>query len=294
MNTLPPLNTLRVFEAAGRLLSFNDAALELNLTPSAISHAIKSLEAYLGLALFDRPGRGVALTPEGKIYLTPVKDALTQLSNASGMLMRQSENHPLTISAAPALTIGWLMPRLARFQLAFPDIEVRLSSSADLVDLHRTDIDMAIRSGSGHWSGLASHFLMSEELVPVYKPGLLSDKGEALSNTESLKHAPLIHIMPTMGQWRSWLNALGIKHPDPEKGSKFESSAVAIEAAISGLGVALVPKAFVDEHLKAGRLEIPCGLEAPESYDFYVVYPSDQAEVPRIAAFRDWVLKEVE
>ena len=294
MKSLPPLNTLRVFEAAGRLSGFGAAAEELHLTPSAISHAIKSLEEYLGVALFERAGRSVTLNAEGRIFLTPVRQALAQINDATAMLMQQSENQPLTISAAPALTISWLMPRLARFQLEYPDIEVRMSSSPDVVDLHHSDIDLAIRTGSGHWSGLASHFLMSEELIAVCAPGLKTDKGGIIETPTDLLQAPLIHVMPTIGQWRSWLNTVGVTHPDPERGPKFESSAVAVEAAVAGLGVALAPGSFVDSHVRDGRLRTCFDIGIPNRYDFYVVYPNDQAEVPRIAAFRDWVLKEVE
>jgi len=293
LKSLPPLNTLRAFESAGRLLSFNEAAVELHLTPSAVSHAIKSLESFLGQTLFRRLGRGVTLTAEGSIYLAPVRDALTRINTASAMLMQQTDNQPLTISAAPAMTIGWLMPRLARFQMAHPDIEVRMSSTPDVIDFARSDIDLAIRSGSGHWSGLNSHFLMSEELVVVYKPGLLTDTGKTISTPEDLLNVSLIHVMPTIGQWRSWLNAQGITHPDTERGPKFESSAVAVEAAVAGLGAVLIPKTFVEDHVRDGRLVLPFDVEATNHYDFYVVYPSERVDVPRIATFRDWILGEV-
>jgi LysR family transcriptional regulator, glycine cleavage system transcriptional activator len=292
MKNLPPLNTLRVFEAAGRLLSFNAAAQELHLTPSAISHAIKTLEAFLGVPLFNRPGRGVALTVEGRIFLPPVREALDQINNSAASLMTQRDNQPLTVSATPSLTIGWLMPRLAKFQLQHPDIEVRLSSSPDIVDLQRSDIDLAIRSGSGHWSGLTSHFLMSEKLAPVCKPGLRGESNREISTPQDLQYAPLLHVIPTMGQWRSWLNAEDVKLADPEKGPKFESSSVAVEAAIAGLGVALVPGTFVEDHIRSGRLTRLFDRSVSSQIDFYIVYPSEQATVPRIAAFRDWILAE--
>ncbi|MBT3788515.1 MAG: transcriptional regulator GcvA [Alphaproteobacteria bacterium] len=294
MKNLPPMNSLRVFEAAGRLLSFNKAAQELNLTPSAVSHAVKLLEEHLGLALFDRPGRGIELSAEGKIFLPSVREALVQLSNAAASLKRQSDNQPLMISAAPALTIGWLMPRLASFQLAHPEIEVRMNSSTGVFDLRHSDIDVAIRSGSGQWDGLDSHFLMSEELVVVCKPGLETETGEVISAARDLLKVPLLHVIPTMGQWRSWLNASGIDHPDPEKGLKFESSAYAAAAAIAGLGVAVVPEAYVEQHIRSGRLTSPFGSDVAESYDFYIAYQTEHANIPRIVAFRDWILKQVD
>jgi len=295
VENLPPLNTLRSFEAAARHLSFNGAASELHVTPSAVSHAIKSLEEFLGLALFERAGRGVTLTPDGKIFLTPIRDALSNISHAAQALRRQRENHPLTITSAPALIVGWLMQRLAKFQLAWPDIEVRLTSSPEVIDLRQSDIDMAIRSGDGHWSGLTSHFLMSEELVAVCKPDMAEQlRSDGRCDPQNLVNVPLIHVMPTMGQWRSWLNTLGVQHPDPERGPKFESSPIAVEAAIGGLGVALVPASFVEDHVAAGRLIRPFDVDIPDRYNFYLVYASEHADIPRIAAFRDWILAEVE
>ena len=131
MDSLPPLNSLRAFEAAARHLSFNAAAAELHVTPSAISHAVKSLEADLETDLFRRQSRGVRLTPDGQVFLVPVREALQQLRQAAQALRRSKEDRPLTVSAAPSLTIGWLMPRLGKFQLQYPDVEGRRAGAAD-------------------------------------------------------------------------------------------------------------------------------------------------------------------
>jgi len=291
MDGLPPLNAVRVFEAAARHLNFSLAAEALHVTPSAVSHAIKSLEQYLGTALFHRDGRGVSLTPAGHAFLPPIRDAMEQVRGAARSVTADHTERPLTISAAPALAVGWLIPRLGKFQLAHPDIEVRLSASTAMVDLHRSDIDVAIRSGVGAWPGLTSHFLMAEALVALCSPALV-DGADGITAPQDLTRATLIHELPRLGQWRSWFNAAGVDHPDPERGPKLETSAFAVDAAINGLGVVLANKGFVASHLAAGRLVIPFDVEALGRYDFYLAYPREQAAVPRIAAFRDWLLTE--
>jgi LysR family glycine cleavage system transcriptional activator len=291
MDHLPPLNAVRVFEAAARHLNFSLAAEALHVTPSAVSHAVKSLEQFLGTALFHRDARGVSLTPAGQAFLPPIRDALDQVRQAARSVALDHTERPLTVSAAPALAVGWLIPRLGKFQLAHPDIDLRLSAAMAMVDLHRSDIDVAIRTGGGDWPGLTSHFLMAEALVALCSPAL-TEGPDGIKAPQDLTQATLIHELPRLGQWRSWFNAAGVDHPDPERGPKLETSALAVDAAISGLGVALANKRFVAGHLAAGRLVIPFDVEALGRYDFYLAYPSEQAEVPRIAAFRDWLLVE--
>ncbi len=292
MDRLPPLNAVRVFEAAARHLSFGGAAAELHVTPSAVSHAVKSLEGFLGSALFHREGRGVILTPEGEAFLPPIQDALAQVQGAVLSLARQKEARPLTLSVAPSLAVGWLMPRLSKFQLAHPEIEIRLSASTGLVDLQHSDFDASVRSGSGAWPGLTSHFLMEEELVALCSPALIDARG-GLARPEELTEVTLIHELPRLGQWRSWFAAAGVAHPDPERGPKLENSALAVDAAIAGLGVVLANKSFVGAHLEAERLTVPFDVEALGRYSYYLAYLSDYGELPRIAAFRDWLLGEV-
>jgi LysR family glycine cleavage system transcriptional activator len=292
MRPLPPLNALRAFEAAARFESFNRAAEDLHVTPSAVSHQIKGLEEFLGVVLFRRLTRQVKLTPEGRIYLAAVRDALEQIRIATERIGRHQRTGPLTISAAPAFAAGWLMPRLNAFQLEHPEIEVRLNAAVELVDFARSDVDVGIRTGKGQWTGLQVHRLMSEALVPVCSPRLLQGPG-ALKLPEDLPRATLLHELPRIGQWRTWLCAVDLCDIDPERGPKFQNAAMAVEAAVAGLGIAIADRRLVAGHLEEGRLVMPFDVDLPSEYAFYLVYPKERATHPKIAAFRDWLLAQV-
>jgi len=289
---LPPLNSLRAFEAAARHLSFNRAAEELNVTPSAVSHQIRQLEEYLGKRLFDRPTRRVELTPEGRAYLQPVQSALDLIRAATKRVRTDPQTSILTVSVAPSVASGWLVQRLAVFQLRHPDIEVRLTTSTDVVDLSRSrDIDVGIRFGNGEWKGLRSHRLMGVHLVPVCSPSLT--RGEnALKTPQDLGRVNLLHALPRLGDWRSWLLAAGVSGVNPDRGPKFQDMSLAIDAAVAGLGVAIAERRFVAEHIRAGRLTIPFDISLPESAGYYLVYPASREDDAAIQAFRDWILSE--
>ena len=238
MKHFPPLKALRVFEAAARSESFNLAGEALNVTPSAVSHQVKALEDFLGIKLFQRRNRQVILTPEGRAYLTPIRDALEQIRIATEQIRCTEAAGSITLSVAPSFATGWLMPRLAQFQLSYPEIEVRLISSIELADFSDADLDAAIRTGRGSWPGLRSHRLIAEELVPVCSADFVRGE-EGLRSPEDLRHATLLHEIPRLGLWRSWLAAVGIVDVDAERGPKFQGASMAVEAAVAGLGVAL-------------------------------------------------------
>ncbi len=292
MVRLPPLNAVRVFEAAARLASFNRAAEELHVTPSAVSHQVRALEEYLGVKLFQRLTRQVQLTTEGRLYLGPVRDALEQIRLATEQIARDRHSGPLTISAAPSFTVGWLMPRLSQFQLAHPDIEVRLNASVEVVDLTRSDVDVGIRSGTGEWPGLRGHRLMAEELVPVCSPALLEGT-DAPAKPADLARTTLLHELPRIGQWRTWLSATGVQHPEPDRGPKLQNQALAVDAAAAGMGVALANRRFVESQLQDGRLVIPFETGFVSECVYYLVYPEARAHHHKVAAFRDWLLEAV-
>ncbi len=293
MRRLPPLNALRTFEAAARFESFNRAAEELHVTPSAVSHQIRTLEEYLGVTLFRRLTRQIKLTPEGRAYLAPIRDALEQIRIATEQLARAGDAGPLTISSAPAFAAGWLMPRLNDFQLRHPEIEVRLTAAVELVDFARSDVDVGIRTGKGEWPGLRAHRLMREELVPVCSPALL-DGPNPLARPEDLRHATLLHELPRLGQWRTWLSAAGVEGIDAERGPKFQNAAMAVEAAVSGLGVAIADRSLAEGHLQEGRLVAPFDIKLPSKHAYYLVYPEQRAGDPKIAAFSAWLVAAIE
>ena len=278
MNRLPPLKAVRVFEAAARFQSFNSAADALSVTPSAVSHQVKSLEEYLGIKLFKRLNRKVVLTPEGRAYLTPIRDALEQIRVATERIRCTEAAGAITLSVAPSFATGWLTPRLPQLQLDHPEIEVRLISAIELVDFADSDLDAAIRSGRGLWQGLRSHRLLAEELIPICKPDLA--QGELrLRCLEDLRHATLLHEIPRLGLWRSWLTAVGVVDVDAERGPKFQGAAMAVEAAVAGLGVAIANRPLVEAHLRDGRLVIPFDIELPSDSAYYLVYPQENRTV---------------
>ncbi len=293
MQRLPPLKALQVFESAARFESFNRAAKDLNVTPSAVSHQVRSLEEAVGVKLFERLNRQVCLTEQGRAYLLPIRDAFEQIRIATDQLRPQAEINAITLSVAPSFAVGWLMVHLPQFQMAFPHIEVRLISTIGLEDFSRPDVDIGIRTGQGNWPGVHSHRLMSEALVPLCSPGLI-ESGMPLREPRDLANTTLIHDMPRLGQWRSWLAALGIHDVDAERGPKFQGAGMAVEAAIAGLGVVLANRRMVEVHLKDRRLIIPFDIQLPSESAYYLVYPEEGVGSEKIEVFKNWILNAIE
>lgn len=290
MRHLPPLHTLRAFEAAARRLSFIRAAEELHVTPSAVSHQIRSLEEHLGVKLFDRLTRRVVLTREGRTFLPPVQGALDQIDVAVQRLNVNRDDGSLTIQASPNFATEWLVPRLLGFQAEFPDIEVRLVTTRghDGLRLDFEQVDLAIWYGNGRWPDVACERLMSEQLVPVCSPGLLAGE-QALASPADLRNATLIHVLMRIGQWRNWLEAAGVEGVDPERGPKFQNTPLALEAAMAGMGVAIANRAFVADHLRDGRLVIPFDKDLPSESAYYLIYPTQGLQHPSALAFQGWI-----
>ncbi|HEY5717585.1 MAG TPA: LysR substrate-binding domain-containing protein, partial [Motiliproteus sp.] len=235
MRRLPPLNALRAFEVAARLGSFNAAADELYVTPSAVSHQIKSLEEFLDLKLFRRNKRRVELTLSGEKYLVPIQHALDEIDAATRRLLANPNAGAVTLSVAPAFLTRWLMPRLGHFQEHFPDVELRLSASMGDVDFAHSDIDLAVRFGRGDWAGMEAHFLLGMAVVPVCSPALLNGKKPLLTPSD-MRHHTLIHVSTRMDEWRAWLRSAGIEEQGFGKDLRFSSTSLATGAAIEGLG----------------------------------------------------------
>ena len=239
MATLPSLNGLRAFEAAARHLSFTLAAAELNVTQTAISHQIRRLEDQLGIRLFERRNRGLALTREAQGYLPSVRAAFEDLRQATARLQRPGRDELLVVSTTASLAAKWLVSRMAAFQDAHPGIEVRITTSAHLVDFRREQVDMAVRYGRGNWPGLRAHWLMAEDIFPVCSPALLHAE-KPLRRPEDLAHHTLLHATVSREDWQLWLTAAGLPTSlATRRGLSFDQSFMAIQAAMDGLGVAL-------------------------------------------------------
>ncbi len=285
---LPSLNGLRAFEAAARHLSFTLAAEELNVTQTAISHQIRRLEEELGLKLFIRQSRSLALTPEAADYLPGIRAAFQDLRTATDRLLRKGDDRVLTISTLTSLAVKWLLPRLSSFQEKHPDIDVRITTSTELVDFRTSNVDAAIRYGQGRWPGLDAEWLMAEHLFPVCSPKLLSGE-RALRQPEDLKHATLLHTSSTVDDWRLWLTAAGLPaHLSQNRGLTFDLAFMTIQAAIDGLGVAMGHTAYVADDVANGRLVVPFDVSMP-SAGYYFVTPQDRPATVKLNLFRDWL-----
>lgn len=293
MPPLPPLGALRAFAAAGRHLSFQKAAAELAVTPTAISHQIKRLEADLGLRLFKRLTRRLALTEAGQALLPDIAGAFDRLATAVERLKSDSESGVLTISSLPTLTYRWLTPRLHSFRAAHPGYTIRVEISERLTDFAREEeVDVAIRNGVGPWPGLVAHLLFDESYTPLVAPSLL-ERGRPIAKPIDLLHYTLIREHgPDYGMWEDWLAAAGVALPRGTPATILDTSQLAVQGALGGLGVAIVnPDLFRDE-IESGRLVRPFALRVASPRRYFLVYPEGRGERPKVKAFRDWVLAE--
>ncbi|QOG16707.1 MULTISPECIES: transcriptional regulator GcvA [Bradyrhizobium] len=287
---LPSLNGLRAFEAAARHLSFTLAASELNVTQTAISHQIRRLEEELGIRLFIRQNRALALTPEARDYLPGVRAAFNDLRLATDRLLRKDDDKVLTVSTLASLAAKWLLPRLTDFQEQHPGIDVRITTSTSLVDFQRDNVDAAIRYGRGQWPGLRADWLMADELFPVCSPSLL--RGDrALHVVEDLKDHVLLHTTNNTDDWRLWLTAAGLPtNISQQPGLTFDMTFMTVQAAIDGMGVAMGRTSYVQDDIAKGRLVVPFRIALPADAGFYLVSPLGRREAPKLAAFRQWLV----
>lgn len=299
MRRLPPLNSLRAFEAAARHLSFTRAADELHVTPAAISHQVKALEEHCGAPLFRRLTRALVLTETGRAALPALREGFDKLAEGAARLTAEPQAGFLTVSVAPTFCARWLVPRLDRFRATDPGFDVRIDATDELADFASGAVDVAIRYGAGAYAGLVSACLMAEVVVPVASPKLL-DGSRPLAVPADLVHHTLLHVSWKMADdeapsWRMWLKAAGVTGIDADRGPRFNMDGLAIEAALAGHGVALVNRTLVKEDIAAGRLVRlfpPTSEERPSAFCYFLVHPPGHGRNPKVRAFRDWVLAE--
>lgn len=287
----PPLNPLRTFEAAGRHLNFSAAAEELHVTPGAVSRQIKVLEDFLGLALFQRGHREVRLTEAGETYLTALIDVFGRIDAATRRLTERRRGRSLHIWCSMTFAMRWLVPRLPAFHRANPDRDVLFTTSLRPVDFSSGDVDVAVRIGPGNWPGVIAHELVRTELTPVCSPSLIETRGP-LRSVEDLAGHTLLHSMLRPRDWGFWLKAAGARTVDPDHGVKFESSSLAYQAAIDGMGIAMGQRALIADDIALKRLVAPFELVLPDQTGFYLLYPEQTRQSPHLTVFRDWVLEE--
>ncbi|MCW5886836.1 MAG: transcriptional regulator GcvA [Anaerolineales bacterium] len=293
MKDLPPLNALRAFEAAARLCSIRKAASELLVTPGAVSRQIQGLEAHLGLLLFRRKARSVSLSAEGERYYAEVSRHLRSIADATRNLVGPRGVDVLKIRAYTTFAMKWLIPRLSGFHAAYPQIQVRLTTALEEVDFEHEDIDGAIRLGDGKWPGFRVHRLVPNRLVPVCSPQL--QESQKFRRPVDLRGQTLLHSLARPDDWSYWLKAFGVAEIDAEAGLKYQSSAIALQAAIVGHGVFIAQSVLVESDLASGLLVSPL----QETLDrgeitYYLVYPPLRTRNRSFVAFRDWLVGEAE
>ncbi|EEQ07431.1 Glycine cleavage system transcriptional activator [Yersinia bercovieri ATCC 43970] len=282
------MNALRVFDAAARHLSFTKAADELFVTQAAVSHQIKSLEDFLGLKLFRRRNRSLLLTEEGQSYYLDIKEIFTSINEATRKLQARSAKGALTVSLPPSFAIQWLVPRLSGFNAAYPGIDVRIQAVDREEDKLADDVDVAIFYGRGNWTGLRTERLYAEFLLPVCAPGLLMGE-HGLKVPADLAYHTLLHDT-SRRDWMAYTRQLGVPQINVQQGPIFSHSAMVVQAAVHGQGIALVNNVMAQSEIEAGRLVCPFNDVLVSKNAFYLVCHDSQAELGKIAAFRQWIL----
>ncbi|WP_428699585.1 transcriptional regulator GcvA [Stappia sp.] len=285
----PPLNALRAFEASARHLSVKHAAAELCVTPGAVSQMLKVLELHLGTKLFHRINRGILLTEEGQAYLPPIRNAFRQIAEATQRIAGEADT-TLTVSVTPFFALTWLVPRLKKFQDAYPDIDLRVLTTGALANFSHDGVDVAVRHGLGLYPGLCSHRILTVEVVPVVAPSLLAERGRPTA-TASLASWPLVHDAERKA-WHLWFQSQSIEETVPSRGSSFDDAGLLLKAVIGGQGVGLLPAALIETELADGRLVQLADSILLDAFAYYLVYPKGNGSRTKIDAFRSWMLNE--
>jgi LysR family glycine cleavage system transcriptional activator len=290
MRHLPPLASVRAFEAAARHENFTLAASELGMTQAAVSYQIRLLEERLGLPLFVRSKRRVTLSEAGRKLAPVVSDAFDRLGEGFSGLVDDDES-VLAISTAQTFASNWLAGRLGGFQIARPELAVRLLTSNAMTDFARDDVDVAVRMGSGPWPGLRQHFLFCLYATPLCTPEF-RDR-HRLEQPEDLLRVPRLNAQDWW--WKQWLEAAGVALADeaPRQGIRLDSQALEGNAALAGHGVGLLTPLYWRSDLAAGRLVQPFELVVVSGPALWLVYPEHKRGRAKIRAFRDWLLAEI-
>ena len=293
MRSIPSLNALRAFEAAARTGSFKDAALELHVSQSAVSHQIKHLEKVLTIKLFDRGTRAVVLTKAGRTYLPFLQQAFDSISDGTQLLTRVTREDILTVRMYSTFAVRWLVSRLHRFQGLHPDLRVRLTTSQVDPVFPDDDIELAVMIGRPSTGRIHCQYLFSPTMFPVCSPKLIAGRNR-IRRPSDLAGFTILQVYPSAGDWAAWLKATGAKGIDPDAGLRFDSYDHALRMAARGMGVALAMQPYVSEDLAAGLLIAPLPrhrVPAPENW--YLVYMSEHRNLHKITAFQTWLLEEI-
>ncbi len=279
-----PLNALRAFEAAARHASFKRAAIELSVTPAALSHQVKALEERIGAALFHRIPQGLALTDEGRSLLPVVRQAFDEIAGQLALTSNREARTVLSVGVVGSFATGWLLPRLAAFEAAFPGLDLRLSTNNNRVDIAEEGLDFAIRFGDGAWHGTAAELLFAAPLTPLCDPATaarLASPGDLGGETLLRSYRP--------DDWPDWFEAAGVEAP-VSFGAMFDSSIAMVEAARRGHGVALAPARLFEAALASGEIVKPFSIEAGKG-GYWLTWLKSRTPTPAMSEFRDWIIR---
>ncbi len=287
-----PLQALRTFVEVGQRKSVKAAAQALHVTPGAVSQQIRVLEDRLGVVLLERERLGMRLTEAGASVFPRLREAFLQIDQAMHDLESTKARRSLTVSTVATFAASWLVPRLGRFKQLHPDIEIRVEATSELVDLRRDRVDVALRHGLGDYPGLEVIPLMAPVLTPVASPGFLKAHGAVIHEAGDCLSYPLLHD-GDRADWPLWLKAHGVADDlRAERGSAFDDDFLLIRAAEAGQGLALVPQAYAQEEIAAGRLIQVLDKPWPARFAYYAVTRPGAADRTEVRAFLEWIREE--
>ena len=292
--TLPPVNSLVIFEAAARHLNFTRAAAEMGLTQAAVSRQIQVLEENLGVTLFVRQARGLAMTRDGTRLHYAVTMGLEYISKTCVDIRRKRGPRELTVSSSVSFASYWLMARLAKFRASHPDIDLRLVASSPVSDLVAAGIDIAIRYGSGQWQGVEVEPLFGNEIWPVCAPQYLKTR-PPLQNAADLAEETLLHLGAfdrNWVTWETWFQAFDVDSKKLKRGFTFDNYLILLQAAVRGEGIALCGQRLAEDFIARGDLVRPIPVALASERSFYVVYPQEIRLSEAARLFKDWLLVE--
>jgi LysR family glycine cleavage system transcriptional activator len=285
---IPSIGELTAFVSAAHHGSFTRAADELNLTQGAVSRQIRLLESRLGVVLFERIRQRVVLTNTGKIYLAHVEKALNDLMVSTRQVMSCSESMMFDLAVLPTFATRWLIPRLPDFQQRHPDITIRLTTRQRPVDFATEPFDAAISYGSPNWPSTIVHHLLDVDVVPVCSPQLHAKR--RIKIPADIATYPILHQLSRPTRWAEWMEEAGVKLDGPLRGDAYEQFSMIAQAAVAGLGVALLPVFMIEDELTTGKLEIVSGKFLPTKTSYFLVVPETRASLPAVKMFTDWAI----
>lgn len=286
----PSLKAVSTFEAAARHESFKGAAEELFLTPSAISHQVRQLEEHLGVNLFHRLSGGLAITDAGAAYLKMLSPAFAGIDDATRQVMELDYSDQLAIRTAPGFAKRWLLDRLPDFLQSYPDIDVKIIATSEVLDFKKKNIDIGIYYGQSIWLGHVVRPLLSERVLPMCSPEF-KKQASALQRPADLLNFTLIHTERNLVTWKMWFADRGITALQDLRGVCLDPSELAIDAAVRDIGIVLESDMLAAQELENGSLVPAIENSESEIVSYYLVYPEEYEGLPKIAAFSDWIIK---